>query len=214
MRGRSSGFRIVLPAAPSRPPPVGGQWLTAAFVPGHSGGSATDSHRLPSCRPLRPPHGSGGCHHGGGKSTTGRGGLVQGVARRGDPPGLRPATRGGRPKGLLPWWGRRWWGRTWIHARISTVDLLAGTPRAALVSGPCRGGVPISSTRGRGSERCSALTGEGELGYEELNSCLDLCLRGALRRDEQATSNPWRRGKATQNKIQMRVNPAGAVTEA
>jgi hypothetical protein len=46
--GRSSGFRIILLAAPSHPSASSGQWLqVAAFVPGHSGGSATDLHRLP-----------------------------------------------------------------------------------------------------------------------------------------------------------------------
>src|SRR3990172_8147399 len=42
--GRSSGFRIFLLAAPSR---LYRQWQIAAFVPGYSGGTSTDSHRLP-----------------------------------------------------------------------------------------------------------------------------------------------------------------------
>jgi hypothetical protein len=41
---RSSGFRIVLLAAPSHP---SGQWRVAVFVPGYGGGSATDFNRLP-----------------------------------------------------------------------------------------------------------------------------------------------------------------------
>ena len=49
--GRSPGFRIILLTAPSRRhPPV----VMAAFVPGHSGGSAPDSHRLPGLS-LRKP---------------------------------------------------------------------------------------------------------------------------------------------------------------
>jgi hypothetical protein len=43
--GRSSGFRFNLLTAPSHPNL--GQWQHAAFVPGYSGGTATDSHRLP-----------------------------------------------------------------------------------------------------------------------------------------------------------------------
>lgn len=43
--GRSSGSRIGLLTAPSHRSPR--QWHVAAFVPGYSGGSATDSHRLP-----------------------------------------------------------------------------------------------------------------------------------------------------------------------
>jgi hypothetical protein len=42
--GRSSDFRIVLPAAPSQPI---GQWCLAAFVPGYSGGPVPDFHRVP-----------------------------------------------------------------------------------------------------------------------------------------------------------------------
>ncbi len=50
--GRSPGFRILLLTAPSRRhPPV----VTAAFVPGHSGGSAPDSHRLPGLSLRKPP---------------------------------------------------------------------------------------------------------------------------------------------------------------
>src|SRR2546423_1121430 len=45
-RGRSSGSRIVLLAAPSRLP-FGPAVASAAFVPGYSGGSATDLHRFP-----------------------------------------------------------------------------------------------------------------------------------------------------------------------
>ena len=58
--GRSSGFRIKLPAAPSRIDDAGisdgtyMQWLIAAFVPGYSGGTATDSHRFPYS-PLETP---------------------------------------------------------------------------------------------------------------------------------------------------------------
>ena len=49
--GRSPGFRIILLTAPSRRhPPV----VMAVFVPGHSGGSAPDSHRLPGLS-LRKP---------------------------------------------------------------------------------------------------------------------------------------------------------------
>ncbi len=49
--GRSPGSRISLLTAPSRRhPPV----VSAAFVPGHSGGSAPDSHRLPGLS-LRKP---------------------------------------------------------------------------------------------------------------------------------------------------------------
>jgi hypothetical protein len=44
--GRSSGFRIGLLAAPSRLA-LTRQWLLAAFVPGYSGGTATDLHRFP-----------------------------------------------------------------------------------------------------------------------------------------------------------------------
>jgi hypothetical protein len=48
-RGRSSGFRIVLLAAPSRDSVA---VAYAAFVPGYSGGTATDLHRFPySFRP-------------------------------------------------------------------------------------------------------------------------------------------------------------------
>jgi hypothetical protein len=42
--GRSSDFRINLPAAPSRPY---GTVALAAFVPGHSGGSVMELHHLP-----------------------------------------------------------------------------------------------------------------------------------------------------------------------
>lgn len=42
--GRSSGFRIVLLAAPYHRIDSG---LLAAIVPGYSGGTATDFHRLP-----------------------------------------------------------------------------------------------------------------------------------------------------------------------
>ena len=47
---RSSGLRVILLAAPSRP-----RWpvAVAAFVSDHSGGAATDSHRLPWLFPLR-----------------------------------------------------------------------------------------------------------------------------------------------------------------
>ena len=49
--GRSPGFRIFLLTAPSRRvAPV----VMAAFVPGHSGGSAPDSHRLPGLSPRKP----------------------------------------------------------------------------------------------------------------------------------------------------------------
>ena len=41
---RSSGFRIILQAAPSH---LYKQWLAAAFVPGYGGGPATELHRLP-----------------------------------------------------------------------------------------------------------------------------------------------------------------------
>ena len=44
MTSRSSGFRIILLAAPSHPL---GQWNLSAFVPGYGGGSATAFHRLP-----------------------------------------------------------------------------------------------------------------------------------------------------------------------
>lgn len=44
MWGRSSGFRIVLVAAPSRSVE---QWQNAAVVPGYSSATATDFHRLP-----------------------------------------------------------------------------------------------------------------------------------------------------------------------
>ena len=44
---RSSDSRIVLPAAPSRPIGLSGQWLRAAFVPDHSGGSVPEFHRFP-----------------------------------------------------------------------------------------------------------------------------------------------------------------------
>jgi len=56
--GRSSGSRIVLPAAPSQPgDPVlshqtPGQWHHAAIVPEYSGGSTVDSHHLPFSSPL------------------------------------------------------------------------------------------------------------------------------------------------------------------
>jgi len=52
--GRSSGFRIVLLAAPSRERRPDGPWLAvvmAAFVPGYSGGTATDLHRFPYSSP-------------------------------------------------------------------------------------------------------------------------------------------------------------------
>lgn len=42
--GRSSDFRIILRP---RLPTLIGQWRYAAFVPGNSGGTVTDSHRLP-----------------------------------------------------------------------------------------------------------------------------------------------------------------------
>jgi|GEM_PF-6295107 hypothetical protein len=51
--GRSSGFRIGLLTAPSRPArsrcgrDLRRTVVFAAFVPGYSGGTATDSHRLP-----------------------------------------------------------------------------------------------------------------------------------------------------------------------
>ena len=49
--GRSPGSRITLLTAPSRRrAPV----VMAAFVPGHSGGSAPDSHRLPGLSPRKP----------------------------------------------------------------------------------------------------------------------------------------------------------------
>ena len=52
--GRSSGFRIGLLAAPSR---TSSSVASAAFVPGYSGGTATDSHRLPySPEATRPEH--------------------------------------------------------------------------------------------------------------------------------------------------------------
>jgi hypothetical protein len=68
--GRSSGFRIKLalhlPAAdlalallfgPTRTRPVSClQWSIAEFVPGYSGGTATDSHRLPYSSPAAPSH--------------------------------------------------------------------------------------------------------------------------------------------------------------
>ncbi len=44
VRGRSSDFRIILPAAPSQPY---GQWYHTAFVTDHSGGPVPDSHRVP-----------------------------------------------------------------------------------------------------------------------------------------------------------------------
>lgn len=43
--GRSSGFRIVRLTAPSRA--IHSTVALAAFVPGYSGGTATESHRLP-----------------------------------------------------------------------------------------------------------------------------------------------------------------------
>jgi hypothetical protein len=43
--GRSSGFRIALLARPSRGNLP--QWHFLAFVPGYSGGTATDLHRFP-----------------------------------------------------------------------------------------------------------------------------------------------------------------------
>ncbi len=43
--GRSSDFRIILVPAPS--PPKTGKWLFAGVVPGYSGGTVTDLHRLP-----------------------------------------------------------------------------------------------------------------------------------------------------------------------
>lgn len=49
-RGSSSDFRIVLLPAPSLA--YLAKWPTAGFVPGHSGGSARDSHPLPSCSAL------------------------------------------------------------------------------------------------------------------------------------------------------------------
>jgi len=45
--GRSSGYRIILHAAPSRHLDSG---IDAAFVPGYSGGSATVFHRFPLSR--------------------------------------------------------------------------------------------------------------------------------------------------------------------
>ncbi len=44
--GRSSDSRIILLAAPSHPK-SNRQWLIAAVVPFHSGGSVPDSHRIP-----------------------------------------------------------------------------------------------------------------------------------------------------------------------
>jgi hypothetical protein len=43
--GRSSDFRITLLPAPS--PPKTGKWHSAGVVPGYSGGTVTDLHRLP-----------------------------------------------------------------------------------------------------------------------------------------------------------------------
>ena len=43
--GRSSDFRIILAPTPS--PPKTGKWHFAGVVPGYSGGTVTDSHRLP-----------------------------------------------------------------------------------------------------------------------------------------------------------------------
>ncbi len=56
--GRSSGSRIILPAAPSQPGESvhshqsPGQWHPAAIVPEYSGGSTVDSHHLPFSSPL------------------------------------------------------------------------------------------------------------------------------------------------------------------
>jgi hypothetical protein len=49
--GRSSGFRFVLLAAL----PIIADSGFSAFVPGHSGGSATDFHRFPSSPPKGIP---------------------------------------------------------------------------------------------------------------------------------------------------------------
>jgi hypothetical protein len=51
--GRSSGFRVVLLVAPSRPFPDSG--FSATFVTGYSGGTATESHRLPFFSPFGRP---------------------------------------------------------------------------------------------------------------------------------------------------------------
>jgi len=50
--GRSSDLRINLLARPSHP---FGQWRYLAFVPDHSGGTATEFHRLPWDGPEGPP---------------------------------------------------------------------------------------------------------------------------------------------------------------
>src|ERR1700722_8824118 len=59
--GRSSDFRIALPAAPSRDLDAGvtrrrhiRSGLIAAFVPGYSGGTATELHRFPYSPPGTP----------------------------------------------------------------------------------------------------------------------------------------------------------------
>jgi len=44
--GRSSGLRIILITAPSHSD-LSEKWHIAVFVPDHSGGPATDFHRLP-----------------------------------------------------------------------------------------------------------------------------------------------------------------------
>jgi len=44
--GRSSGSRIILPAAPSHPPEAD-SGMPAAFVPDYSGGPAPDSNGIP-----------------------------------------------------------------------------------------------------------------------------------------------------------------------
>jgi len=68
--GRSSGSRIGLPATPSRAPrrlPSRQRSGVVAFVPGYSGGTATDLHRFPYSpagtsqpAPRSAPHPSGG----------------------------------------------------------------------------------------------------------------------------------------------------------
>ena len=55
--GGSSDFRINLVSAPSHPIYRQGSGFTADFVPGHSGGTAAVSHRLPSLSLSAPtPH--------------------------------------------------------------------------------------------------------------------------------------------------------------
>ncbi len=51
--GRFSGSWIILLATPSHPSKNPGQWqLRVTFVPTHSGGATTDSHRLPLTQAL------------------------------------------------------------------------------------------------------------------------------------------------------------------